>query len=88
MKNQLLERYQNRLARADRASVKRTGSRLDEGKAFFMAQILRNVSDYIDGRGRLNEALDNSIGTQTKDVGTFKKFILDITEVSLPNLIN
>ena len=69
MNNQLLERYQNRLRRADKNSVERTGRRLDESKKYQMAQILSNVSNYVDGRIKLNEALDNSIGTQTKDIG-------------------
>jgi len=35
----------------------------------------------------MNEAFDNSVGTQRSDMGLFKKFSLNLTTVALPNLI-
>jgi len=35
----------------------------------------------------MNEAFDNSVGTQKSDMGMFKKFTLNLTTVALPNLI-
>lgn len=67
--NQLYERFQNRLARADRAAMTRTGAKLDESKKLMTAKVFKNVSEWIDTRAKLNEALDNSIGTQTRDIG-------------------
>lgn len=35
----------------------------------------------------LNEAFDNSVGTQKADMGLFKKFSLNLTTTAIPNLI-
>lgn len=35
----------------------------------------------------MNEAFENSVGTQRSDMGLFKKFALNLTTVALPNLI-
>lgn len=35
----------------------------------------------------MNEAFDNSVGTQRADMGMFKKFAMNLTTVALPNLI-
>ena len=35
----------------------------------------------------MNEAFDNSVGTQRSDMGMFKKFSLNLTTVAIPNLI-
>ena len=35
----------------------------------------------------LNEAFDNSVGTQRSDMGLFRKFALNLTTVAVPNLI-
>ena len=35
----------------------------------------------------MNEAFENSVGTQRSDMGAFKKFALNLTTVALPNLI-
>ena len=32
----------------------------------------------------MNEAFDNSIGTQRSDMGLFKKFTLNLTTVAVP----
>ena len=36
----------------------------------------------------MNEAFDQSVGTQRTDMGMFKKFALNLTTVALPNLIS
>ena len=35
----------------------------------------------------MNEAFENSVGTQRADLGAWKKFALNLTTVALPNLI-
>ena len=35
----------------------------------------------------MNEAFDNSVGTQRSDMGMFKRFAMNLTTVALPNLI-
>lgn len=35
----------------------------------------------------MNEAFDQSVGTQRSDMGLFKKFALNLTNVAVPNLI-
>ena len=35
----------------------------------------------------MNEAFDNSVGTQRSDMGTYKKFCMNLTTVAMPNLI-
>lgn len=63
----LLEKYAPRLNMADRKYKEITGNNLSESKKLVTAVCLENVSR------RLTEALDNSVGTQTRDIGAFKK---------------
>ncbi len=35
----------------------------------------------------MNESFANSVGTQRSDLGMFKKFCLDITTLTVPNLV-
>jgi hypothetical protein len=35
----------------------------------------------------MNEAFENSTGTQRSDMGAFRKFALNLTTVAVPNLI-
>ena len=35
----------------------------------------------------MNEAFNNSVGTQRSDMGMYKKFTMNLTNVALPNLI-
>ena len=46
-----------------------------------VAKVLENTNRF------LNEAFENSVGTQRSDMGAFKKFALNLTTVALPNLI-
>ena len=77
----LLETYQKRLAVSESVYNKENGRKLDRNQKVTIATVLNNTSKY------LNEAFSNSVGTQRADLGTFKKFCLDLTTVALPNLI-
>lgn len=78
----LLETYKSRLAVADQVHAKtHNGQRLDSTKKLFIAKCLDNTNKF------LTEAFENSTGTQRSDMGAFKKFTLNLTNVVLPNLI-
>lgn len=66
----LTERWNRRLNSADNEYKSRTGRTLTESKKLMTAQLLENVQKYMNfyASGRINEALDNSIGTQTADL--------------------
>lgn len=84
----LVEKYTNRLTRANNEYKARTGRQLTEGKKILTAAVLENTAKFMNFRmNRMTEALDNSMGVQTSDVGQFKKFVLDVTETSIPNLV-
>lgn len=78
----LLETYAKRIKIAESVYAKEHGNAtLDTNKKIVVAKVLENTSKY------LNESFSNSVGTQRADLGTFKKFCLDLTTVALPNLI-
>jgi hypothetical protein len=78
----LLETYAKRLKVSESVYKKENGDRnLTENQKITIARVLKNTSDY------LNEAFSHSVGTQRADMGTYKKFCLDLTTVALPNLI-
>lgn len=83
----LVEKYQNRLTRANNEYRARTGRPLTESKKMLTAQVLENAAQFMNYKMKLHEALDNSVGVQTADIGAYKRFCLDITEATLPNLI-
>lgn len=85
----LTERWNRRLSSVDNDYRARTGRTLTESKKIMTAQLLENAQKYMNfyATGRINEALDNSIGVQTADVAHLKKFVLDVTQVTFPNLI-
>jgi len=66
----LLEKYQNRLTRANNEYKSRTGRQLTESKKMMTAAILENTAAFLNFKARqMNEALDNSVGVQTTDIG-------------------
>ena len=67
----ITERWNRRLASSDNEYKARTGRTLTESKKIMTAQLLENAQKYMNfyATGRINEALDNSIGTQTADIG-------------------
>lgn len=78
----LLETYSKRINIAEQVfSQKNNGARLSDAKKIALATVLNNTSKF------LTEAFNNSVGTQRSDMGQFKKFSLNLTTVTLPNLI-
>lgn len=78
----LLEQYKNRLAVADRVySAARNGEKITESRKIMTAKLLDNTSRF------LKESFENSVGTQRADLGAWKKFCLNLTNVVNPTLI-
>lgn len=78
----LLEAYKNRLAISESVYSKaHNGEALSNFKKMATAKCLDNVNRF------MNEAFENSVGTQRADLGAYKKFALNLTTVALPNLI-
>jgi hypothetical protein len=78
----LLESYKGRLSISEKYfAQKNNGAKMGNTKKMLTAQCLENTAKY------LNEAFEMSVGTQRSDIGTFKKFCLDITTLTMPNLI-
>ena len=83
MAQNLLETYKRRLAVSEAVYKKsHSNAAMSVVQKANLAQVMRNTSLW------LNENFGaNSVGTQRADMGTFKKFTLDITTVALPSLI-
>lgn len=78
----LLEAYAKRLAISESVySRQHEGQKMDSNRKLTVAKVLSNTNAF------LNEAFDNSTGTQRSDMGLYKKFCLNLTTVALPNLI-
>lgn len=78
----LFEAYKNRLAVANTVHQKMHGGEgLSNNKKLVTAKCLENTNRF------MNEAFDQSTGTQRADMGMFKKFALNLTTVAIPNLI-
>jgi hypothetical protein len=78
----LLESYKGRLAVSESYYAKsHNGEKLSQNKKLVVAKLLENTNKF------LNEAFDNSVGTQRSDMGLFRKFALNLTTVAVPNLI-
>ena len=78
----LLEAYKDRLAVSDRVYAKaHNGESMSNFKKMATAKCLENLNKF------MNEAFDNSVGTQRADLGAWKKFTLNLTTVAVPNLI-
>jgi hypothetical protein len=78
----ICEAYAKKLSISEKVYSKEHGGReLSDSKKVAIARVLANTSEY------LNEAFENSVGTQLANMKTFKKFCLDLTTVALPNLI-
>lgn len=71
MAQNLFEAYKGRLAVAEKYYSKaHNGAQLGESKKLIIAKTLENTNRF------LNEAFENSVGTQRSDMGLFKKFAL------------
>lgn len=78
----LLEAYSKRLAISESVYGKQhDGETMPQGKKIAVAKCLENINKFI------NEAFDQSQGTQRSDLGNFKRFTLNLVTVALPNLI-
>ena len=74
----LLESYKNKLAVAEGYYAKNNnGEKLSMQKKLVVAKLLDNTSKY------LSEAFNNSVGTQRSDMGSFKRFALNLTTVAI-----
>ena len=78
----LFEAYKNRLSVAESVYGKmHNGEKMNNNRKLVTAKCLENVNKF------MNEAFDQSVGTQRADMGMFKKFAMNLTTVALPNLI-
>ena len=78
----LLETYAKRLNVSESVYRKtHAGEALPMNKKIAVATLLNNTNKF------LTEAFANSIGTQRADLGSFKKFCLNLTTVAVPSLI-
>ena len=82
MAKTLFEAYSGRLNIADQKyAAAHNGQKMNSQKKLLVAACLRNVDKF------MNEAFNNSVGTQRADLGLFKKFCMNLTNVAVPNLI-
>ena len=78
----LFEAYSNRLKVAESVYSKaHNGESMSNHKKLVTAKCLENTNRF------LNEAFEQSAGTQRSDMGMWKKFTLNLTTVAMPNLI-
>lgn len=77
----LLEKYKNRMAVAESVYKKSNNGPMDMNRKLVIAKALENTEKF------LNEAFENSTGTQRADMGMYKKFALNLVNVALPSLI-
>ena len=78
----LVEAYKNRIAFADNFYAQNhNGKRMDDYKKVLIASSLNNVSNF------LNEAFEQSAGTQRAALGDYKRFCLTLTTLALPTMI-
>lgn len=78
----LLESYKGRLAISEKYFAQQnSGARMSNQKKILTAACLDNTAKFI------NEAFANSVGTQRADLGKFKQFCMDITTLTMPNLV-
>lgn len=67
----LFEAYKNRLSVSESVYGKmHNGERMSNNRKLVTAKLLENTNRF------LNEAFENSVGTQRSDMGMFKKFCL------------
>ena len=78
----LFEAYKNRLTVAESVHKKmHMGESMTNNKKLVTAKCLENCNRF------MNEAFDQSVGTQRSDMNMFKKFAMNLTTVAVPNLI-
>lgn len=78
----LLETYAKRISIAESVYAKEhSGETMPRDKKIVVAACLNNANKY------MNEAFNNSTGTQRADIGNYKKFVMNLTNIVMPNLI-
>ena len=78
----LLEAYKKRISIAESVYARQhNGEKMDNNRKLTVAKVLANTNNF------LNEAFDAASATQRSDMGLYKKFCLNLTNVALPNLI-
>lgn len=78
----LLEKYAQRIALANDVHKRaHLNESMSQHKSIAIATCLNNVNKF------LSESFNNSVGTQRSNLGAWKKFALNLTNVALPNLI-
>ena len=78
MAQNLLEKYNSRIKVAEALYSKNNdGKQMDSQRKLILANCLKNVDSY------LTDAFENSTGTQRSDLGTWKKFCINLTNVAL-----
>ena len=79
MAKSLFEAYRNRLTVAGNVySRVHNGEEMSNNRKLVTAKTLENTNRF------LNEAFEQSAGTQRTDMGMFKKFCLNLTTVAIP----
>lgn len=74
----LFEAYAGRLGIADKTYAAAHGGRkMDSNKKLLVASCLRNVDKF------MNESFANSVGTQRADLGMYKRFCINLTNVAV-----
>ena len=82
MAQNLMEAYKKRIAIAEAVySRSHDGQKMDNNRKLVVAKVLDNTNKF------LTEAFNTGNATQRADMGEFKKFCLNLTNVALPNLI-
>ena len=77
-KTNLLEAYKKRISIAESVySRAHNGEKMDNARKLCVAKVLANTNAF------LNEAFDASSATQRSDMGLWKKFCLNLTNVAL-----
>jgi len=78
----LLENYKNRIAVSEKYyAQKNGGAKMSNNKKMITAMCLDNTARFI------NESFKVAAGTQRADLGMYKNFTMDITSLTVPNLI-
>lgn len=78
----LLENYKGRLSISEKYyAARHNGQRMPMKEKMLTAAMLSNTAKF------MNEAFANQVGTQRADMGKFKQFCMDITTLTMPNLI-
>ena len=80
-----MEAYSKRLAIAESVFTNKTGRQMDNQRKMCVAKLLDNTAKF------LNESMfqaDGAAGTGATDLGLYKKFSLNLTNVAIPTLIS